>query len=483
MISFHKKSNDKEHDNEIIDDVAYLQASSSQNQLTGTNPKAVTYNKVDGVNGYSIVKNNTFLYETPGYYFVMYGAQVGSPSGNGQGEIHMWTRQNGKDDPLSNSVQAVEHRSLSVLIYNSLIKAPVGREITLIIAAHASNKCSSLGLIAQDVRHEPLVPSIIRSEIQLSDIDNPVHNLILSSLKTQFGSSNSKAITYDQDQFTGIGIPNARSDGSVKFNESGIYFCIIIVLGGSAANTRASGEIYLGPQLNGKDIPNSNVIHSVRNGSNRGLTCQTIVKVEANDKLQFVFSTTNEDLGLIATAEKNEPFVTSVIVTVFELGTKENPVPYAQLSSSQSQWGCITPKKVDLSNNDGSHRIKNNGGIIEFEEPGTYFVMAAGQTGSYDGKGNGDVHLWLRLNGKDVADSNTIQTIDGDTIVLVCQAVIKMEADDKLELMFSADVAKGKLGFVTSQPESKEKVPSMVFSAFKSSYTKTSKHYNKYNED
>ncbi|CAF1435874.1 unnamed protein product [Adineta steineri] len=477
------KPNDKEHDYEVIDDVAYLQASSSQNQLTGTNPKAITYNKVDGVNGYSTVKNNTFLYETPGYYFVMYGAQVGSPSGNGQGEIHMWTRQNGKDDPLSNSVQAVERRSLSVLIYNSLIKAPVGREITVIIAAHASNKCSSLGLIAQDVRHEPLVPSIIRSEIQLSDIDHPVHNLILSSLKTQLGSSNSKAITYDQDQFTGIGIPNARSDGSVKFNESGIYFCIIIVLGGSAANTRASGEIYLGPQLNGKDIPNSNVIHSVRNGSNRGLTCQTIVKVEANDKLQFVFSTTNEDLGLIATAEKNEPFVTSVIVTVFELGTKNNPVPYAQLSSSQSQWGCITPKKVGLSNNDGSHRINNNDGVIEFEEPGTYFVIAAGQTGSYDGKGKGDVHLWLRLNGKDVADSNTIQTVDGDTIVLVCQAVIKIEAGDKLELMFSADVAKGKLGFVTSQPESKEKVPSMVFSAFKSSYRKTSKHYNKYNED
>ncbi|CAF4398320.1 unnamed protein product [Adineta steineri] len=121
----------------------------------------------------------------------MYGAQVGSPSGNGQGEIHMWTRENGKDDPLSNSVQAVERRSLSVLIYNSLIKAPVGREITVIIAAHASNKCSSLGLVAQDVRHEPLVPSIIRSEIQLSDIDHPVHNLILSSLKTQLGSSNS----------------------------------------------------------------------------------------------------------------------------------------------------------------------------------------------------------------------------------------------------------------------------------------------------
>ncbi|CAF4398178.1 unnamed protein product, partial [Adineta steineri] len=182
------------------------------------------------------------------------------------------------------------------------------------------------------------------------------------------------------------------------------------------------------------------------------------------------FSTTNEDIGLIASAPKNEPFVTSLLLTIFELGTKENPVSYAQLSSSQSQWGCITPKKVDLSNNDGSHRIKNNDGIIEFEESGTYFMMAAGQTGSYDGKGTGDVHLWLRLNGKDVADSNTIQTVEGDTIVLVCQAVIKIEAGDKLELMFSADVAKGKLGFVTSQPESKEKVPSMVFSALKSIY-------------
>ncbi|CAF1069956.1 unnamed protein product [Adineta steineri] len=477
------KSNDKEHDNEIIDDVAYLQASSSKNQLTESKPKAITYNKVDDLNGYSTVKNHTFLYETPGYYFVMYGAQVGSPSGNGQGEIHMWTRENGKDDPSSNSIQTVERRSLSILIYNSLIKAPVGREITLMISAHPSNKCSSLGLIAQDFRHEPLVPSIVRSEIQLSDIDHPVHNLVLTSSKTQLGSSNSKAITYEQDQFTGIGIPTATSDGSIKFNESGIYFVLFIGEGGSAAETRASGEIYLGPQLNEKDIPNSNIIQSVRSGSQRVLTSQTIVKVEANDKLQIAFSTTNEHIGIIATAPKNEPFVLSLILTVFELGTKENPVPYAQLSSSNSQWGCITPKKVDLNNNEGSHRMKNNDGTIEIEESGTYFVMGSGQVGSSDGKGKGDVHLWIRLNGKDVADSNNVQTVDGDTTVLVCQGVIKMEAGDKLELMYSADVAKGNLGFITNQPGSKEKVPSMVFTAFKSSYTKSSKHYNKYNED
>ncbi|CAF4069251.1 unnamed protein product [Adineta steineri] len=477
------KPNDKEHDNEIIDDVAYLQASSSKNQLTESNPKAITYNKVDSLNGYSTVKNNTFLYETPGYYFTVYGAQVGSASGNGQGELHLWLRENGADVPMSNSIQTVEPRSLSVPNYVSIIKAPVGHEVTVIIAAHTSNKCSSLGLVALDVRHEPLVPSIIRSEIQLSDIDNPVHNLALSSSKTQLGSSNSKAITYDQDQFTGIGIPTARSDGSVKFNESAIYFVIFIAQGGSADDTRASGEIYLGPQLNGKDIPNSNIIHSVRSGSDRGLICQSIVKAEANDKLQIAFSTTNENIGLIASAPKNEPSVTSLLLTIFELGTKENPVPYAQLSSSQSQWGCITPKKVDLSNNDGSHRIKNNDGVIEFEESGTYFMMGAGQIGSYDGKGIGDVHLWMRLNGKDIKDSNTVQTVDDDTTVLVCQVVTKIEAGDKLELMFSADVAKGKLGFVTSQPGSKEKVPSMVFSAFKSSYTKTSKHYNKYNED
>ncbi|CAF1382994.1 unnamed protein product [Adineta steineri] len=477
------KSNEKEHDNEIIDDVAYLQASSSKNQLTESKPKAITYNKVESLNGYSTVKNHTFLYETPGYYFVMYGAQVGSLSGNGQGEIHMWTRENGKDEPQSNSIQAVERRGLSVLIYNALIKAPVGREVQVIISAYPSNKCSSLGLVALDVSHEPLVPSIIRSEIQLSDIDHPVHNLVVGSSKTQLGSSNSKAITYEQDQSSGIGIPFARSDGSIKFNKSGNYFMIFAAQGGSSDDTRASGEIYLGPQLNGKDIPNSNIIHSVRNGNDRVLICQTIVEAKANDKLQIAFSTTNEDLGLIATAPKNEPFVLSLILTVFELGTKDNPVPYAQLSSSNSQWGCITPKKVDLSNNDGLYRIKNNDGVIEFEEPGTYFVMAAGQVGSSDGKGNGDMHLWLRLNGKDMADSNTVQTVDGDTTVLVCQAVIKMEAGDKLELMYSADVAKGKLGFVTSQPESKEKVPSMVFTAFKSSYTKSSKHYNKYNED
>ncbi|CAF1483512.1 unnamed protein product [Adineta steineri] len=85
-----------------------------------------------------------------------------------------------------------------------------------------------------------------------------------------------------------------------------------------------------------------------------------------------------------------------------------------------------------------------------------------GQVGSAkDTDASGEVHLWMRLNGEDMADSNTIQTVDADTTVSVCQAVIKMEAGDKLELMFSTDVTKGKLSFVISQPEGEETIPRM----------------------
>lgn len=96
---------------------------------------------------------------------------------------------------------------------------------------------------------------------------------------------------------------------------------------------------------------------------------------------------------------------------------------YAQLSSSETQLGETSPKAVSLNQDDAlGGGISNTKGVVTFKEAGTYFVMAAGQVGSADGKGKGSVRLWVKQNGENVANSNTEQTIlPGFTAVLVCQ--------------------------------------------------------------
>ncbi len=142
--------------------------------------------------------------------------------------------------------------------------------------------------------------------------------------------------------------------------------------------------------------------------------------------------------------------------------------PYAQLSSSENQSGGTTPKAVTLNQDDAVRGISNANGTITFAESGTYFVMAAAQVGSTDGKGKGTVRLWMRQNGEDVSNSNTEQTITpGFTAVLVCQGVAEIKAGDKLELAFSASKGSSGLGLIASKPKGEPSVPSMIFSAFK----------------
>ncbi|CAF4440605.1 unnamed protein product, partial [Adineta steineri] len=66
--------------------------------------------------------------------------------------------------------------------------------------------------------------------------------------------------------------------------------------------------------------------------------------------------------------------------------------------------------------------------------------MAAAQCGSDENDGIGDVRMWFRLNGEDMADSNTIQTVEKDTAVLVCQTAVELKTGDKLEIVIATDV-------------------------------------------
>ena len=443
-----------------------------KNQLGGLTPKGVTYTGVDSLNLYTIFNNGTVSYKTPGVYFGIYASQIGSPRGNGAGDIHIWSRRNNQDEPNSNSIQTVERGSTSVLVFSTVFQTPVSRQSSVVFSAIVSNPCTALGLIATDFGYEPVVPSIISSEIQLSNLNTPVNYAALTSSQIQLGSPTSRAVTLNvQGDVSGVRTTTTGADGYIEFSESKLYFAIACGQVGRAPNSLAEGEVHLWWQLNQDSIPNSNTIQSTRGGSTAVLVTQGIVSVKANDKLKIMLSSTDSNLGLIASTPANEPAVPSMIFVLFELDGQRKSLPYAQFSSLVSQPGCLTARAVQLDNDDGSRRISFNNDIIQFQESGIYFLMAAAQVGNLSAQSIGDVHLWMRLNQEDMANSNTIQTIvNKDTGVLVCQTVVVLKAGDQLQLMFSTEVTTGVLGLVATKPPNEPWVPSMIFSAFKSKF-------------
>jgi len=138
---------------------------------------------------------------------------------------------------------------------------------------------------------------------------------------------------------------------------------------------------------------------------------------------------------------------------------------YLQASSSEEQLASDTkPKVVTMNSTDASKNIKQEKGVIRFNEAGAFFVMAAAQVG---GKTKGLVRMWMRLNGKDIDNSNTEQLIADPsfTAVLVCQGVAEVKRGDRIEVVFSG--SEPGIGLVVKKPTGEPVVPSVIFSGWR----------------
>jgi 2-keto-4-pentenoate hydratase/2-oxohepta-3-ene-1,7-dioic acid hydratase in catechol pathway len=138
---------------------------------------------------------------------------------------------------------------------------------------------------------------------------------------------------------------------------------------------------------------------------------------------------------------------------------------YLQASSTEEQLASDTkPKVVTMNSTDASKNIKQEKGVIRFNETGAFFVMAAAPVG---GKAKGLVRMWMRLNGKDIDNSNTEQLIADPsfTAVLVCQGVAEVKRGDKIEVVFSGSEVG--VGLVVKKPTGEPVVPSVIFSGWR----------------
>ena len=138
---------------------------------------------------------------------------------------------------------------------------------------------------------------------------------------------------------------------------------------------------------------------------------------------------------------------------------------YLGLISSDTQVaaaaGTAYPVKMT---GDPATGFKNEGSKVTIAKAGDYFVVGAAQVG---GSVPGNIYLWVRVNGKDVPDSNSIQYIPSKdfTTVLVSQGEMTFKAGDVLEFVYAAS-APG-LGLIASKPANQPAVPSIIFTIFK----------------
>ncbi len=107
-----------------------------------------------------------------------------------------------------------------------------------------------------------------------------------------------------------------------------------------------------------------------------------------------------------------------------------------------------------------SPSYKIEGSKVTILRGGNYMLNAASQVG---GSTTGEVYMWMRVNGKDVPESNSVQSVTSKsfTAVLVAQTGMTLNMGDVVEFVYAAS-APG-LGLIASRPAGMPGVPSIIF--------------------
>ena len=139
---------------------------------------------------------------------------------------------------------------------------------------------------------------------------------------------------------------------------------------------------------------------------------------------------------------------------------------YVQLSSNITQQASATPTQIQMNLVDAVQGVKvRDGTDVVVTKRGVYFVVAAPQVGT-SGSGPSHADFWLRLNGKDVSNSNVrIQFNSSDSKdVIVAQAILELDGCDSLSVLFT-----GSNGTYIEaiKPDNEPLIPSIIFSLYR----------------
>ncbi len=142
---------------------------------------------------------------------------------------------------------------------------------------------------------------------------------------------------------------------------------------------------------------------------------------------------------------------------------------YIQLSSDVNQDTSKQPRKVRMNLQDAVNGIRHSlsrPSDLKILKSGPYMVILAPQVGTTENFSPSYADFWLRVNDKDISNSNIrIQFSSGsDKDVIVGQAIVELESGDVLNVMMSGSSGT----FIEAiKPPTEPLIPSIIFSMFK----------------
>jgi hypothetical protein len=104
-------------------------------------------------------------------------------------------------------------------------------------------------------------------------------------------------------------------------------------------------------------------------------------------------------------------------------------------------------------------------GKITVSQECQYVVIAAPQVGREKHGLNADFRSWLRVNGMDVPNTNTLKGLPSGAVndVLVCNALMHLRAGDELEIVMATNHPDSGVGIESFRPAVDEpRVPSII---------------------
>ncbi|MCY4550646.1 MAG: hypothetical protein OXC28_19965 [Defluviicoccus sp.] len=160
----------------------------------------------------------------------------------------------------------------------------------------------------------------------------------------------------------------------------------------------------------------------------------------------------------------------AALVAVAGAAGAANAGQYLQASSSVTQCPGTAPTLVEMDIVDAANGVTLKANKVTVGEAGPYLIVAAPQVGREGGGPYGCFDLWLRINGKDVANSNVQLCQDEGSRakdVIVSQGIVPMQEGDALEVMMSASNPEARICIEAIRPKGEPLVPAIIFSMIK----------------
>jgi hypothetical protein len=142
---------------------------------------------------------------------------------------------------------------------------------------------------------------------------------------------------------------------------------------------------------------------------------------------------------------------------------------FGQFSSSITQRPTkLGPVKIMLDNQEDTqgrgHTMDFDNVGIKIKQTGMYLIIAGMQVGKLVGDDPRWMDFWVRVNNKDLHDSNVRCVLKDPDLkdVVVNQIVTHMSSGDILNIMMSSEVADEGLGIEAIRPEGEPLIPSII---------------------